>query len=50
MFMEIQFEDSKGKTEFGGPIHQGQSVSSGVYMYRLRAGKQIITRKMVLLR
>ncbi len=35
---------------WNGINDQGQPVSSGVYMYRLRAGKQTITRKMVLLR
>jgi flagellar hook assembly protein FlgD len=29
---------------------QGNSVSSGVYFYRLKAGKKVLTRKMVLLK
>jgi hypothetical protein len=28
----------------------GNSVSSGVYFYRLKAGKKVLTRKMVLLK
>jgi len=29
---------------------QGRSVSSGVYFYRLQSGKEILSRKMILLR
>ena len=32
MFMEIQFEDSKGQTEFGGPMCAKQAV------YEMRVG------------
>ncbi|NIM18756.1 MAG: T9SS type A sorting domain-containing protein [Candidatus Latescibacteria bacterium] len=35
---------------WNGQDAQGESVSSGVYVYRLRVGKQAISRKMVLIR
>ncbi len=36
--------------EWRGTDDAGRTVSSGVYFYRLRAGKEMISRKMVLLR
>jgi hypothetical protein len=33
-----------------GADHRGEAVASGVYWYRLEAGEQILTRKMVLLK
>ncbi len=36
--------------EWRGTDDAGRTVSSGVYFYRLRAGKNVISRKMVLLR
>ena len=36
--------------DFNGKDHEGNSIVSGVYFYRLRAGKQCLTRKMTLLR
>lgn len=43
---------SAGKhiAEWRGVDDQGRSVSSGVYFYRLRAGKETISKKMVLLK
>ncbi len=36
--------------EWRGVDDAGRTVSSGVYFYRLRAGRETLTRKMVLLR
>ena len=36
--------------EWDGRGMRGERVSSGVYYYRLQAGKEIISRTMVLLR
>ena len=36
--------------EWDGRNENGNTVASGVYFYRLVAGKQMMTRKMVLLR
>jgi len=33
-----------------GRNHKGQQVGAGVYFYRLKSGKQVLTRKMVILR
>ena len=33
-----------------GRDDRGQSVASGVYLYRLRAGDQVQTRKLLMLR
>jgi hypothetical protein len=33
-----------------GKDNRGNMVSSGVYFYRLKAGKKVLTRKMVLLK
>jgi hypothetical protein len=38
------------RIEWRGVDRRGRSVSSGVYYYRLTAGKERISRKMVLLR
>jgi hypothetical protein len=35
---------------WNGRNHNGQEVGSGVYFYRLKSGKQVLTRKMVILR
>lgn len=35
---------------WNGRNHNGQQVGSGVYFYRLKSGKQVLTRKMVILR
>jgi hypothetical protein len=40
----------KYKREWNGKNSRGNSVSSGVYYYRLTAGKNIITKKLVLMR
>jgi flagellar hook assembly protein FlgD len=38
------------KAQWNGRNSRGNSVSSGVYYYRLAAGKKIITKKLVLMR
>ncbi|MDZ7860772.1 MAG: T9SS type A sorting domain-containing protein [Candidatus Krumholzibacteriota bacterium] len=38
------------RTEWNGRNFRGKPVSSGVYYYRLAAGKKVITRKLVLMR
>ncbi|UCF05012.1 MAG: T9SS type A sorting domain-containing protein [bacterium] len=46
---EVQ-ETGKYTITWNGMNGRGEAVASGVYYYRLRAGKETITRKMVLLR
>ncbi|RMH88984.1 MAG: T9SS C-terminal target domain-containing protein [Calditrichaeota bacterium] len=36
--------------QWDGTDEAGRPVTSGVYLYRLQAGEQILTRKMVLMR
>jgi immune inhibitor A len=38
------------RVEWDGKDDQGVSVSSGIYLYRLKAGKRMLTKKMVLIR
>jgi hypothetical protein len=38
------------KIEWGGKNARGGAVESGIYFYRLRAGKRVLTRKLVLIR
>ena len=48
----IDSEQEKGlwTVEWNGLDAQGEEVNSGIYLYRLRAGKESVTRKMVLLK
>jgi len=43
-------EEGYGEVVWNGKDQSGRSVSSGVYFYKLRAGKTMISRKAVLLR
>jgi hypothetical protein len=47
---EGSFDPGPHDVQWNGRDNAGNSVSSGVYLYRLTTGKQSMTRKMVLLK
>jgi M6 family metalloprotease-like protein len=44
------FSEGITRVEWDGKDHHGVSVSSGIYLYRLKAGNRVLTKKMVMLR
>ena len=48
--VDESMERGRHTIEWNGQDQNGNPVSSGVYFYRLKAGKNTISRKMVLLR
>ncbi|KAA3600051.1 MAG: T9SS C-terminal target domain-containing protein, partial [Calditrichaeota bacterium] len=45
-----KLEESQGSVIWNGKDELGNTVSSGVYLYRLQSGKEQITKKMLLLK
>lgn len=48
--VDRELESGAHRIIWGGTDSYGRAVGSGVYIYRLRAGKTVLTRKMIMLR
>jgi flagellar hook assembly protein FlgD len=50
VLLDKQLKAGRHEAEWDGKSNTGRAAPSGVYFCRLRAGKQVLTRKMVLLK
>lgn len=50
MLVDAEYEPGSHRVFWNGTNEQGRQVSSGIYLYTLRSGNNVYTRKMVLLK